>query len=388
MTVKLYDQNSHATEFEAVVIKCEKNPSGYRVELDRTLFFPEEGGQCSDRGILGGVNVISAQIEGDTIWHNTDAPLEPGSTVNGQIDFALRFRNMQNHSGEHIICGIAHKLFGCENVGFHLGEDCVTMDLDCELTEENISLIEQLANEAVARNLPVTAYYPEKEELRSLTFRAKGEIEGRVRIVTIGDVDSCACCAPHVSQTGEIGIIKITDSMRHRGGMRFTIKCGSDALADYAVRLLATKEISNLLSVKQHETVQGVRKLLDDVAALRTKLGEKNRRMAELIASSVQPTSSDICIFCDDFEPEQLRSLANAIKEKTPGFVTAVCGCDCAGYKYVIVSESNDVADYVRSANSALGGRGGGRQNMASGSFAASEEAIKKYFESSALYGR
>lgn len=381
MTVKLYDENSYATEFEADVTGCEKTESGYRIELDRTLFFPEEGGQCCDRGTLNNIAVTRVEICGDTIYHYCPEELTPGERVAGKIDFNLRFRNMQNHSGEHIICGIAHKLFGCENVGFHLGEDCVTMDLDCELKDEDIQNIEALANEAVAKNLPVTAVYPSEDELKTMTYRAKGEIDGKVRIVTIGDVDSCACCAPHVAHAGEIGIIKIIDFMRHRGGMRFTLKCGFDALSDYSKRLAQNVAISNLLSVKQDETAEGVKKLLEDINALKMKLSDKNKQMADLIASSVEASDKNICIFCNDFLPDQLRYLANNLKDKTPGCVVAFSGTDAEGYKYVVISEKNDVSDFVKKANASLLGRGGGRGNMASGSFGATREQIENYFD-------
>ena len=121
MTEKIYDYDSYLTEFSAKVLSCEKCDKGYKTELDRTLFFPEEGGQCCDKGEISGILVTYVELSGDTIYHYTDEPLPVNETVSGKIDFKLRFRNMQNHSGEHIICGIAHRLHGLSNVGFHLG---------------------------------------------------------------------------------------------------------------------------------------------------------------------------------------------------------------------------------------------------------------------------
>lgn len=380
MTQKLYDNDSHATEFDAVVLGCEKMGDVYKTELDRTLFFPEEGGQCSDRGHVDGVEIIGAELCGDTIYHISLEPLTVGKSVHGSIDFALRFRNMQNHSGEHIICGIAHKLYGYENVGFHLGEKVVTMDLSGELSADDIKKIELLANEAVVRNMPVTAYYPTDDELASMDFRAKGEIDGKVRVVTIGDVDSCACCAPHVKHTGEIGIIKIIDAMRHRGGMRLSILCGFDALRDYDERCEAAKSISGLLSVPQNEIAQGVQNLLDDTNHLRAELSQKEKKLSELAAASVQATDANICLFCTDADGDILRRMANILKEKTPRLAIALSGSDECGYTYVMAISSGDIAPFATDANSALNGRGGGKGTMASGRFACTREKIENYF--------
>lgn len=380
MTKKLYDYDSYATEFEAVVISCEKTGNQYKTELDQTLFFPEEGGQCCDKGTLNGVEITYVELCGDTIFHYSDTPFETGEIVNGNIDFKIRFRNMQNHSGEHIICGIAHKLFGCENVGFHLGEDHITMDLNCHISEKDICKIELLANKAVISNKKVTAYYPGDEELEKLSYRAKGEIDGKVRIVTIEDVDSCACCAPHVKMTGEIGIIKIIDAISYKGGMRLSILCGFDALSDYHNRLTQTAEISSLISVTQNEIVSGVEKLLSDISAYKAKIGEKNRRIAKAVIDKIEYTGSPICIFLDDDAPEQLRHVANEAKEKTDAFAVVISGDDENGYRYIIISKDSDVVEITKMANKGLNGRGGGKGNMTSGTFKAKEKDIREYF--------
>ncbi len=380
MTTKLYDYDSYATKFEAVVISCQKEENQYKTVLNQTLFFPEEGGQCCDRGTIDGVEITYVELSGDTIYHYSDTPFREGASVNGEIDFKTRFRNMQNHSGEHIICGIAHKLFGCQNVGFHLGDDYVTMDLDCCITEGDLQKIELLANEAIIKNMPVTARYPSEEELKELDYRAKGEISENIRVVTIGDVDSCACCAPHVKCTGEIGIIKILGAVHYKGGMRLNILCGFDALGDYHNRLAQTSEISSLISVKQNEVADGVKKLLSDMAHLRAKLGEKNKQIAKMIIDRIEYTDSPICVFLDDEDASQLRHAANDAKEKTEAFAVVLSGSDTEGYRYIIISKDSDVGEITAKANLALNGRGGGKGNMTSGTFKAAAQKIKEYF--------
>ena len=140
---------------------------------------------------------------------------------------------MQNHSGEHIISGLVHRHFGYDNIGFHMGSEAITMDFNGELTKENLREIEKEANEAVVKNLPILSYFLEKEELKNLEYRSKIEIEGQVRIVEIPGYDKCACCAPHVKRTGEIGVIKLLSGQRYKGGTRVSMLCGFRALEDY-----------------------------------------------------------------------------------------------------------------------------------------------------------
>lgn len=380
MTIKLYDLDSFETEFFATVLKCEKLNDKYKTLLDKTLFFPEEGGQCADKGQIDGVEITHVELKDDEIYHYSDSPFEVGKKVFGKINFDVRFRNMQNHSGEHIISGIAHNLFGYNNVGFHLGADNVTMDLDGPLTEDDIIKIENLANEAVYENMPVTAYYPESNELECLDYRAKGDIKEKIRIVKIGDLDTCACCAPHVNSTGEIGIIKILGAMKYKGGTRLNILCGKDALSHYQNLHNNNIKISTLLSVKQEETYKGVEKLLSDINELNGKLSGKTKTIAKMILDKIEDTDKTICLFIEDADVNNLRLIANDLKEKTSSYGILLSGDDDNGYKYVIISKDKDVSEFTKAANQALNGRGGGRDNMSTGTFLAKKDEIIKYF--------
>ena len=229
-TVKLYELDSELYEFEARVIACEKREGGYAIELNRTAFFPEGGGQYADPGTLAGLKVLDVQIEDGRILHMTDEPLTVGSTIKGILDAEERFVRMQNHSGEHILCGIAHARWGAENVGFHLGDREMTMDLDIPLTEEQLAELELAGNRAVWANAAITAEYPDEKALADLPYRSKLDLTDNVRIVTIEGVDACACCAPHVKRPGEIGAIKIVSAIHHKGGMRLWVLCGAWAI--------------------------------------------------------------------------------------------------------------------------------------------------------------
>ena len=225
-TEKLFYNDSHLSKFTAMVLECEpyeKKEGCYAVELDRTAFFPEGGGQYADTGKLEDAKVSDVREKNGRILHITDQPFEAGEIVEGEIDWETRFMKMQQHTGEHIVSGIVHARYGFNNVGFHLGTEDCTMDFDGEISKEALQEIELEANRAVWKNLTIEVSYPSKEELEELDYRSKIEIEGQVRIVTGPGYDVCACCAPHVNYTGEIGMIKLVNMINYKGGERITM---------------------------------------------------------------------------------------------------------------------------------------------------------------------
>ena len=174
----------------------------------------------------------------DIIFYRTDKKVDTGTEVKCILDYEKRFDRMQNHSGEHILTGVIHREYGLDNVGFHLSdEEPVTLDINGKLTYEQVLEMEKEANRVIYANMPIVDSYPSKEELADITYRSKIEIDGQVRLITIGDdnetVDICACCAPHVQLSGEIGSIRLLDAMRHRGGMRLILRSGSYALEEH-----------------------------------------------------------------------------------------------------------------------------------------------------------
>ena len=246
MTGKLFYDDSHRVEFTAEVLSCEPWKNQYKIVLDRTVFFPEGGGQYADTGELNGVRVTDVHEKDGVIFHTADAPLKEGETVAGSINWEERFEKMQQHTGEHIVSGLVNARFGYHNVGFHLGGDYCTMDFDGVLTKEELKEIEFAANEAVWKDLEVEVEFPPKDVLEEMEYRSKIEIEAQVRIVTVPGYDVCACCAPHVKKTGEIGLIKLVNMIHYKGGVRITMLCGARALRDYGRKDENIKEISTL----------------------------------------------------------------------------------------------------------------------------------------------
>ena len=385
-TEKLYYHDSHGREFTATVLSCEEKVTakgkkeGYRVVLDRTLFFPEGGGQFGDQGWIDGIKVTDTHEKNGVIYHETEAPIAVGTEVKGELDYKERFSRMQQHTGEHMLSGIIHRLYGYDNVGFHLGAAETTMDFNGELTSEQVREVETLANQAVWDNIPVEILYPTKEELASMDYRSKIEIEGQVRIVRIGDVDMCACCAPHVSRTGEVGIIKVISCDRHRGGCRMTIQCGDRALEDYRKKQEGVTAVSVALSAPPEKVGDAVLHMKEQMDQIRMKL---NQMQASYLAGKLEEIKADdkfVCLFEEELDNIAVRNFVNDACERCQGICAAFVGTDEDGYRYIIGSSSTDVREFAKKLNEAFSGKGGGKPEMVQGSLKGSRSDIKKLF--------
>lgn len=377
-TRKLYYEDAYLRRFTATVLSCQPEGARFRVLLDQTAFFPEEGGQAADPGTLGGVRVLDVREKEGLIHHFTEEPLVPGAVVEGEIDWPERFRKMQNHSGEHILSGVVFRRHGFENTGFHLSADGFTLDFSQELSREELAAIEWEANEAVWADRKVTAWFPEPAALKSLAYRSKLELTENVRIVTIEGVDNCACCAPHVSSTGQIGAIKLYEAMRHRGGMRIRAKCGAGALRDFRARCAADAAVSALLSVPQESIASGVEKLLAERDALKEDLARARMALVEKQIEGLAPCEGDMLLFAQA-DMDGLRALVNAGMELCGGVCAAFAGDD-GNFRFVIGSRRQNCRDWLNTAKDALRARGGGKPEMVSGSCAAARAEIERFF--------
>lgn len=383
-TIKLYDNDSHEKEFTALVQSCTKSGDFFKVELDRTAFFPEGGGQCGDTGVLvydgKTVEVYDTQIEDTIVYHFTKEEIPVGTDVRGMIDWDKRFSNMQSHSAEHIISGIIHSTFGFDNIGFHLGDEDVTCDYNGTFTKEQIKDIEKRANDVIFSNLPIIAEYPEPERLATIDYRSKLDLQSDVRIVTIPSVDCCACCAPHVSFTGEIGLVKIIFTEKSHGGVRLHLRAGRKALADYDEKQENILRIMDLLSARQYETADAVSALQKTNSNLTYELGKASRALAQAKLDAYDKVSGNLVIFLPNADTEALRALANGGRDKCAGVCVALTNCE-DGYRYMITSHNIPLRTVSRDFNTCLCGRGGGKDDMIQGVFAAELPVIEDFFE-------
>lgn len=379
MTEKLYYQDAYIKEFTATVISCEKTEKGYDTVLTRTAFFPEEGGQYADGGKINGITVLDVKERGGIIHHYLDAPINVGSSAFCTIDFDERYEKMQCHTGEHILSGIIHKLHGLDNVGFHLGKEDVTMDVSAPLTREQLDEIERLANEVIYTNTDVETLFPCSDELSSMQYRSKLDITENVRIVKIGEYDSCACCAPHVKKTGEIGLIKILDFAKLRGGVRLFITAGRRAMRTFSEYFTNAQTISSILSVPKSEIASGVEKLRFDFEDLRRVYSEYRIKIMKAEAEKLLPSKENKIIFFDDATIPEMIEFANVATPKASKLLVLLSGKE-GDYKYVISSEKINLREISGDINKSLLGRGGGRPNMIQGSISAGRAEIEKYF--------
>ena len=369
MTQKLYDIDSHLSEFTATVLSCKDK----KAVLDKTAFFPEGGGQTADTGYIDGVRVLDVQTENGVIYHYLDSDIPEGEEVECKLDWGKRFDKMQNHSGEHIISGIVHSLFGYDNVGFHLSETEMTMDFSGMISAEDLRRVEKLANEVIYCNAKFNCFYP--ESLQDLEYRSKLDLTEDVRIVEIEDTDMCACCAPHVNSAAEIGMIKILSSCKNKGGIRIWAVCGNRALADYNQKCDNVAKISTLLCTPQDEIANAVGKQLELQEKLSYQIGGLKRKLVAEITDNFASNESLSAIFVDGFDIKELQNLADALHKKSGGIRAVFSGSE-SEFFFAICGEANALDIWFKEFKAKLNIRGGGRNGIVQGTCYATKESI------------
>ncbi len=368
MTKKLYDMDAYAKSFEACVLSCKKGEKGYEVVLDQTLFFPEEGGQTPDKGRINGAFVLDVQIKDAVIIHYLAEPLVEGAQVYGEIDWQHRFYNMQQHSGEHLFSGYVYRNYGYRNVGFHLSDQIVTMDFDGVLTEEQVRQAEWAVNEAIVSNVKIKTGYPSKEELAKMEYRSKIEIDGPVRIVEISGYDICACCAPHVKRTGEIGMFKVQSVQNYKGGVRISMLCGFRALEEYRKKAQIISDLSGILTTNQEMLAENVSKLKAQTQSLKSQLINAKQTIIENKIENIPVEQENVLIFETDLDTQVMRNVVNKLVEKHTGICGVFVETEAGSYNYIIGSKTIDCREVAKRMKEELNARGGGSAQMVQGS--------------------
>jgi len=382
MTKKLYDDMPYENRFEAKIV-CIKEEKGKKlIELDQTLFFPEEGGQSPDTGTLAGIPVEDVQIKEGIIWHTlpVDADLKEGQCLQGEIDFAHRYDLMQHHSGEHLFSGLVYGKYGYNNVGFHLTEEIMTVDYSGPLTEEQLWELEKEANKIIWQNRPIICEYPNKEVLDKTDYRSKKEIDGAIRLVTVTGVDVCACCAPHVKTTGEVGVITITNWENYKGGIRITLCCGQRAVAYGQQNRSVIKEAMKTLSVKAEEVPEAIARLKEEIATLKT---EKAELLSEVIAGKVKEVEAApvLLAFEKGYDANAQRQLMNSLGEKAERLAAVLVETDTDTYRYMMASETIDVKALQGNLKEMFAAKGGGKPPMIQGTLVGKKEEIAAFLK-------
>lgn len=381
MVDRLYYSDTYLKEFTAVVIGCEQVKKGWEIILDRTAFYPEGGGQPCDTGTINtDIHVTDVQERGEEIIHLADKPVEVGSTVSCRIDWDRRFDLMQQHSGEHLVSGFIHARYGYNNVGFHMGSEMITVDLDGELDAQALAEIERATNEYIWTNKKTEELHPSEDELKELDYRSKKELTGDVRIIRFPGGDTCACCGTHVASTGEIGLVKLVSVQKFHEGVRIEMLCGRRAMEYLNAVNGENYKISTLLSAKVRETSSAVERLMNETQSLKIKIAEAENNMLNDIAKDYVGKDF-VLINRQGLTPESVRRLTAVLIEQNSGICAVFSGSDNDGYKYAVGQKDGDLRELVKQMNAELNGRGGGKPFFAQGSVSCSGEAINKFFE-------
>ena len=375
---KLFYEDCHLTSFSATVTGCEECEKGYLVTLDATAFYPEGGGQACDIGTLGGVNVLDVREKDNKILHLCDGALPVGETVKGEINWNRRFDLMQQHTGEHILSGLINAKFGYHNTGFHVGADVMEVDFDGPVSAGELAELERKANEAIWKNMPVRCRIPSLEELPGVIYRTKRPLPWPVRIVQVGDVDSCACCGIHVKYTGEVGLIKILSCASLRGGVRLEMVCGSRAYRYVTAVFDQNRTVSQTFSAKILETGEAAKKMQDALAKEKLRVAELQKQVFAAVAAGYEGREN-VLHFEAGLDPAGVRDLADRISRAVTGFA-AVFSENAGGFSYCLATQGGDLRALGKEMTAALHGRGGGKPNFQQGSVAASQVEIEAYF--------
>lgn len=377
-TVKLYYENAFLQDFTAVVESCGAVTGGFAVVLDRTVFYPEGGGQPADHGTLGDARVLDAHEKDGVVTHLCDRALPVGAEVSGHIDWARRFDHMQQHSGEHIVSGMLCSAFHCDNVGFHLGADTVTIDYNADISWEQVQDIERLANRYIWENHPIHIWYPSPEELAALPYRSKKALEGPVRLTEFPGADLCACCGTHVAASGQVGLVKFIGWQKFRDGVRLELLCGQRALDHLSACWEQSRQIGQALSVKPEASFAAVERMQSELLAARERAAGLEAQVFAHTAAEYAG-KGDTVLITAPLEGDGVRRLCDAVAQTCGGRCAVFSGTD-GTYRYALIHAGQDIRPLVKDMNETLHGRGGGRDGFAQGSAACTAEEIRAFF--------
>ncbi|MCY6484156.1 alanine--tRNA ligase-related protein [Clostridium aestuarii] len=380
MTEKLYYIEPYLKECEAEIVDVIKEEQKILVVLNKTPFYPEGGGQPSDTGSINGVKVIYVYEKNNIIYHQIEKELKCGKAI-CSVDFERRFDFIQQHSGEHLLSGVIHKLYKGNNKGFHMGEDYVTIDIDIyPFTDTMIEEIEREVNRYIYVNEPFVTYIVDKEGLNKTSSRKKIDVEGDIRIVEAKDMDCCPCCGTHVLRTGEIGIIKILKVEKYKGMSRMYLKCGKRAYEDFKVKHEIISTLSKKFSTDENHLIKNVNKQSEEIFNLKRQLNDLKIKLAQEEAIKLINDSNESFIFksYENKSFEEVKDIGEAIS-KNP----YICILTSLKDKNILFINNSNIKiscgkvfkEHIREFN----GKGGGKDKTAQGAFESLEDLDKFY---------
>ena len=391
-TERLYYLDGYLREFTARVVRTGPDArGGVRVYLDRTAFYPESGGQPSDRGMLGGMAVLDVIDEGDEVAHIlAESPAE--ESIQGTIDWPRRFDHMQQHTGQHILSAAFERAGGYKTVSFHLGTESSTIDLDSDrVGARQMEAAEELANSVVFENHVVQISFRSAAEAQQLDLRKPTYREGDIRLVEVAEFDLSACGGTHVNSTGGVGVICIRKVERAKGLTRVEFVCGGRALRrarqDYAILSEAGRLLSSGLETVPELIAKQAQELRDAGKFVQKLVGE----LAELEAAQLwqnTPEKAGVRVVqhvFDSMEGKKAKLTAHALAKQAGSIaLIGVKGTPCAVFFSQTPGGKANLSDIMKQTLAKFGGKGGGARDFAQGGGLPEDqlEAALKFAES------
>lgn len=373
-TERLYISDSYLKEFEARVMDIIPFEDKYGIILDRTAFYPEGGGQPCDTGYLGEAEVLQVIEKDGELLHIVEKPL-PSKDVRGTVDWSRRFDFMQQHTGQHILSACFDSLFNGSTDSFHLGRDIVSIEINIEsFNAQDAEQLENIANDIIYANLPVTARLVTKEELESIPLRKKPKVAENIRIVEIKDTDWSPCGGTHVKATGEVGIIKVKSWEKCKGGYRFIFVCGGRALKDYGLQNSIIRTLGEKLSARDTELVEAVSRVLNNLRDTEKQLSSVRQELLRYEADNIMkeyPEISGIRLISKVFEGRSINDaklLAQHLTQVPGTIALLVCKNESLQTIFTRSEDVNiDMNAVFKAVLPAIGGKGGGNARTAQG---------------------
>lgn len=378
MTQKLY-YDHNLGECEATVLACREGKDGFEILLDQTVIYPEGGGQLSDTGSIGGARVSYAFEEGHDVWHRCTQAFCAGETVRVRFDEDARRDHCQQHTGEHILSGLAGSLYGCANIGFHMTEAYVSVDFDRQLSADEVGALEIAANEAIQRDEPTQYRIVNADQLETIELRKRARgLTGEIRIVYAGGVDSCTCCGTHCVRAGEVGVLKVISHQNYKGGTRIFFLCGMRAVRSMTEDAALVEALAKRFSTKQEQVLQAVVRQGEELAETKRVLKKRTDDLFAYRAEAVRESAAkagDIAVIVRSDEGLGMNELGFfAEKICETGKNVCVLFSEKDGQLLYRLARTEGLAlsmkEVCQAVNAATGGKGGGRDDSAQGSAA------------------
>ncbi len=369
-TKKLYHEDAYLTEFDAQVIEKREVDGKPVVVLDRTAFYPESGGQSSDRGTLNGVPVVDVKEDEGAIVHILSAPIE-GESVHGSIDKERRLDRMQQHSGQHVLSQAFYEAVKGATLSFHIGDEVSSLEIGvAKISDADLDRVEARANAVVFADLEIKTYFVPEEKIGTVPLRKppkKGE-DGMIRVVEVDGFDHSACGGTHCRKAGEIGLIKVVKWDKIRGNLRFEFVCGGRALRDYQDKNRTVRHAAAAFSVAERDIPAAIDKTQAEVKALKKRARRLEERVAAFEAAQMarEAAGKVIQAVFEDRSPEEARFLAlNIIKQGEFAVLFAAPG---EGRSHIILAASEALGFDARTLVPVIAGvlesKGGGSPSL------------------------